>query len=70
MEYLLEELPKNCKTIENLNMLDKIIQFLKSTDGYLSGEEISHSLNISREEFGNIFKNCVNKVMILSRCRI
>ena len=51
-------------------MLDKIIQFLKSTDGYLSGEEISHSLNISRAEFGNIFKNCVNKVMILSRCRI
>ncbi len=29
-------------------MLDKIIHFLKNTDGYISGEEISEALNISR----------------------
>ena len=29
-------------------MLDKIIHFLKSSDGYISGEEISEALNISR----------------------
>ncbi len=29
-------------------MLDKIIQFLRSTDGYISGEEISRFLNTSR----------------------
>ena len=29
-------------------MLDKLIHFLKSADGYISGEEISRSFNISR----------------------
>ncbi|MFA5089025.1 MAG: biotin operon repressor, partial [Candidatus Omnitrophota bacterium] len=29
-------------------MLEKVIHYLKQTDGYLSGEEVSRSLNISR----------------------